>query len=511
MADVDVCTKENDVLDVNGDARGVKRPPSSPEVDPVKKLKVEENDVVVLDDNESSPSKSSGRVTPSRAASAAGSVTSAKKGTPKMTKEEREAEKARKALQKKLREEERERAKVCCCMLSDSSAEKERIAEEKRLEKERREREREEKRKEEERKKEERRKEEEERKERKRKEEEEKQRKKEELAQKKREEEEKKEAKRREEEERREAKRREEEALEEKKRRESAHFMKFFSKVEKKKPDVTVKADEELWYKPFEVKDGMTLAPIQRRAILKLEDDILKQHEEVSINLSPLCHTLLWHDIHENSIALSAVPVFFCIDPEMLCKFGMEVSFPSCKVNDGFFSSMRAKLYQFHDNYRPPYYGTWRTHSKVITGRRPFSTIEETIDYEVDSDAEWEDEPSDAEECKSDEEDDAGGDSDVDSDHEAFFVEPGYLSDGEGDEAEEDAECSSGEMPVHHDDPRDAEERRERLAARAREWKSRVLGRKQPTVLVPRCVGPTYCAAATAASQPLAALTVVLF
>lgn len=40
MTDVDICTKENDALDVNGDARGVKRPPSSPEVDPVKKLKV---------------------------------------------------------------------------------------------------------------------------------------------------------------------------------------------------------------------------------------------------------------------------------------------------------------------------------------------------------------------------------------------------------------------------------------------------------------------------------------
>ncbi|VDN22899.1 unnamed protein product [Cylicostephanus goldi] len=65
---------------------------------------------------------------------------------------------------------------------------------------------------------------------------------------------------------------------------------------------------------------------------------------------------------------------------------------------------MRAKLYQFHDNYRPPYYGTWRTRSKVITGRRPFSNVEEKIDYEVDSDAEWEEEPSDADECKSDEE-----------------------------------------------------------------------------------------------------------
>ncbi|KIH49675.1 hypothetical protein ANCDUO_20249, partial [Ancylostoma duodenale] len=130
-------------------------------------------------------------------------------------------------------------------------------------------------------------------------------------------------------------------ALEEKKRRESAHFMKFFSKVEKKKPDVAVKADEELWYKPFEVSQTSYLSSL-------------------------------------------------AINPKKL------VGSP---VNP-----MRAKLYQFHDNYRPPYYGTWRTHSKVITGRRPFSTVEETIDYEVDSDAEWEEEPSDAEECKSDEE-----------------------------------------------------------------------------------------------------------
>ncbi|ETN86838.1 hypothetical protein NECAME_05830 [Necator americanus] len=376
MIEVDVCTKENDAVEMSADGRhGLKRTRSPSDTDPIKKSKVEEDDVTILDDNESSP-KSSGRVTPSLATSAIGTVTSSKKGTPKMTKEEREAEKARKALQKKLKEEERERAK----------------------------------------------------------------------------------------------------AIEEKKRRESANFMKFFNKVEKKKPDVVAKADEELWYKPFEIKDGMTLAPIQRRPILKLEEDILKQHPEVS-----------------QTSYLSSLS----INPKKLI---------GAAVNP-----MRAKLYQFHDNYRPPYYGTWRSHSKVITGRRPFSATEKNIDYEVDSDAEWEEEPSDAEECKSDEEDDTGGDSDVDSDHEAFFVEPGYLSDGEGDEAEEeDVECNA-ETGAQHDDSRDAEERRERLAARAREWKSRVLGRKQPTVLVPRCVGPTYCAAATAASQPLAALTVVLF
>lgn len=35
-------------------------------------------------------------------------------------------------------------------------------------------------------------------------------------------------------------------------------------------------------------------------------------------------------------------------------------------------NKMKAKLFQFHDNNRPPYYGTWRKRSNVITGRKPF-------------------------------------------------------------------------------------------------------------------------------------------
>uniref|UniRef100_A0A158P984 Chromatin assembly factor 1 subunit A n=1 Tax=Angiostrongylus cantonensis TaxID=6313 RepID=A0A158P984_ANGCA len=463
----------------NVDARGLKRQSSVSGTDPLKKSKVEDN-VIILEDG--SPSTSSGYVTPLPLAPTS-AVNSVKRLTPKLSKEEREAERIRKALQKRLREEERERAK----------AEKEKIAEEKRLEKERKEKEREEKRKEDEKKKEEKRREEEERKERKRREEEEKQKKKEELAQKKREEEERREAKRKEEEERKESSFQMGKfnffqpflniegygppamfalrhkyvvvtAIEEKKRRASARFIGFFSKLEKKKPEVADKTEYELWYKPFEVKDGMKLAPIQRRHVLHLDDDILKQED-----VSPNDYLLALSKNPRKLVGVTANP-------------------------------MRAKLYQFHDNYRPPYYGTWRIRSKVITGRRPFTTEDENIDYEVDSDAEWEDEPSDAEECKSDEEDDAGGDSDVDSDHDSFFVEPGYLSAGEGDEASDD------DAPT---DAKDAEERRERLAARAREWNSRVLGRRQPGVLVPRCVGPLYCSAA--APHTLAALRVVLF
>jgi len=55
-------------------------------------------------------------------------------------------------------------------------------------------------------------------------------------------------------------------------------------------------------------------------------------------------------------------------------------------------SFMRAKLLQFHENYRPAYYGTWRKRSSVITARRPWQQDSAFFAYDVDSDEEWEEE-----------------------------------------------------------------------------------------------------------------------
>ena len=84
---------------------------------------------------------------------------------------------------------------------------------------------------------------------------------------------------------------------------------------------------------------------------------------------------------------------------------------------------------------RPPYFGTWRKRSKFITPKNPFGKDDKLIDYDVDSDDEWEDEPEgesldgsdkgDAEEEMLDDEDDDG-----------FFVPHGHLSDDELDEDE---------------------------------------------------------------------------
>jgi len=53
---------------------------------------------------------------------------------------------------------------------------------------------------------------------------------------------------------------------------------------------------------------------------------------------------------------------------------------------------MHAKLLQFHENYRPAYYGTWRKHSSIISARRPWQRDTSFFAYDVDSDEEWEEE-----------------------------------------------------------------------------------------------------------------------
>ena len=53
---------------------------------------------------------------------------------------------------------------------------------------------------------------------------------------------------------------------------------------------------------------------------------------------------------------------------------------------------VKAKLLQFHENYRPAFYGTWRRRSYIIQPRRPFAMDYFQLNYEIDSDDEWEEE-----------------------------------------------------------------------------------------------------------------------
>ncbi|GER43208.1 chromatin assembly factor 1 [Striga asiatica] len=93
------------------------------------------------------------------------------------------------------------------------------------------------------------------------------------------------------------------------------------------------------------------------------------------------------------------------------------------------------KLLQFDKSYRPAFYGVWPNRSQIVGGRHPF-VKDPDIDYEIDSDEEWEeDEPGESlSDCDKDEEENMEGhvkNDDEDESEDGFFVPDGYLSENE--------------------------------------------------------------------------------
>lgn len=91
--------------------------------------------------------------------------------------------------------------------------------------------------------------------------------------------------------------------------------------------------------------------------------------------------------------------------------------------------SLRARLLQFCEDVRPPYFGTWQKKSTIITGRRPDKQDNEVFDYEVDSEAEW-DIGGPGESLKGDDSEDDEELDDYEIDMKTF-VPHGYVSDDE--------------------------------------------------------------------------------
>lgn len=90
---------------------------------------------------------------------------------------------------------------------------------------------------------------------------------------------------------------------------------------------------------------------------------------------------------------------------------------------------LRVRLFQYHEDVRPPYFGTWQKRSKLVTGRRPFGQDGAVFDYEVDSEAEW-DIGGPGESLKGDDSEDEEELDDYEIDMKTF-VPHGYVSDDE--------------------------------------------------------------------------------
>jgi len=87
-------------------------------------------------------------------------------------------------------------------------------------------------------------------------------------------------------------------------------------------------------------------------------------------------------------------------------------------------ATIPARVFIFHEDIRPGYFGTWTRISSTIRPRRPFTRDVVAIDYSYDSSEEWEEEnPGDADDIVDDNEDDDEGDPGDDSDADSWLVD----------------------------------------------------------------------------------------
>ncbi|XP_017491368.1 PREDICTED: chromatin assembly factor 1 subunit A-B, partial [Rhagoletis zephyria] len=194
---------------------------------------------------------------------------------------------------------------------------------------------------------------------------------------------------------------------------------------------------ETLAFRPFEVKGDMKLAPVRRKqlsperkqqldscvdacmdSLTKSQDLYLAELKNGKVNPGR------WRRI---SVDTKASDDDIQIIDDDLDRAGLAIVEETHAPIEHF----RAKFYKFHENRRPPYYGTWRKRTSVIKPRRPFVQDTKHFDYEVDSDLEWEEEePGESLDGSDDEKEKESEDEDYEVDNE-WFVPHGHLSEEE--------------------------------------------------------------------------------
>ncbi|TMW41710.1 hypothetical protein DOY81_013209 [Sarcophaga bullata] len=246
----------------------------------------------------------------------------------------------------------------------------------------------------------------------------------------------------------------EKEEAELKKKKAAQAFTKFF--VAKTPTTTQQKNDDDsstedgtklLAFRPFQVKGDMKLAPICRK-IFTPEDknhlDILlgsthksDDDDEDIIRRKPLSISQLYlSELRSGKITPGKWrrPSTESKDDVIIVEDELERVGQAIieDIPDYVREQMRVKFYKFHDNRRPPYYGTWRKKSAVVKPRRPFAQDKKIFDYEVDSDDEWEEEePGESlEDGSDDDKEKESEDDDYEVDNE-WFVPHGHLSDEE--------------------------------------------------------------------------------
>lgn len=216
-------------------------------------------------------------------------------------------------------------------------------------------------------------------------------------------------------------------------------------------------------FAPFEIKENMALAPLCR---VQCEDSVLEELDQYlrnpGDNLSGLKEWIGRKPRWSGPTQPRQTDLLReCIAVDRPKPDGV----PDRKR----YGSM--KLLQFHENYRPAYWGTWSKKSSHISPRCPLRQDKDVLDYEVDSDEEWEEEEPGESLSHSEGEDEEEGGEDDNDDDDGFFVPHGYLSDDEG--------------ALEEWDGGDAEKQKMQQKLKAREWDELMSTKKKMKVLEP--------------------------
>ncbi|KAL1509509.1 hypothetical protein ABEB36_004226 [Hypothenemus hampei] len=229
-------------------------------------------------------------------------------------------------------------------------------------------------------------------------------------------------------------KNKEKQKVEEKKQKIAALFKNFFKKNDTDEAESKVEKIYQSVFMPFEIKSDMKLAPLRRSPLTEDElnylDSILETQTDTTYlkdlksgKFKPGHSAKTWPYEEEADVTIIE-------DDKQLGEI-------ICENTTGV-RKMKAKFLFFHENRRPPYYGTWRKKSKCIKPRKPLIEDIEHFNYEEDSDDDWEEEEQGESLDVSgddDEKDITNTEDDYEVDNE-FFVPHGHLSDDEIDNEE---------------------------------------------------------------------------
>lgn len=233
-------------------------------------------------------------------------------------------------------------------------------------------------------------------------------------------------------------KRKKQEEEEERKKKEETKQKTIFGFITVKKAAKTDDIDWDKWYKPFQIPPGATVAPhirVQSLSTSQIDELIMKGD-----TIPNLLAQFKKKEAEKRSLVRKNSPA--------------QVQHEDRDIPDQSLPQQKIKLLLFHDNVRPAYFGTFSKVSKVIKGRKPFAEDKEHLDYDFDSDAEWEDVSEGEDLDKSDDEEEEEKDqNDPDNEEEEFVVPDNYLSDDEGIKEEADIAVAS-DLPHTKEDKR---------------------------------------------------------